>query len=264
MSNRAPFQTTVCPSGLRGWTQVPLERSAWVQIPQLSDRIMPELDQSQIPEDNNWTACWGRAKGARKTSVVGGVMSLSAPGFEPGSSWPQCDILIARPRESVPPGEGALLGRAERGYWAMAAKAALLFLSLHCVCACARFSARCFGSNVVAGLVVFVDAFCCRTASVALLVFAYFPAPRRGARRSGHAETAQRALGYMGTPVKISNRTVCPSGLRGWTQVPLERSAWAQIPQLSSTRANLKRGASTPKKSEKLRSCGLMDKAPPS
>ena len=28
-------------------------------------------------------------------------------------------------------------------------------------------------------------------------------------------------------------RTVCPSGLRGWTQVPLARAAWVQIPQLS-------------------------------
>ena len=26
---------------------------------------------------------------------------------------------------------------------------------------------------------------------------------------------------------------VCPSGLRGWTQVPLAQAAWAQIPQLS-------------------------------
>ena len=26
------------------------------------------------------------------------------------------------------------------------------------------------------------------------------------------------------------DRTVCPSGLRGWTQVPLARAAWAQIP----------------------------------
>ena len=30
-----------------------------------------------------------------------------------------------------------------------------------------------------------------------------------------------------------NNRTVCPSGLRGWTQVPLAQAAWAQIPQLS-------------------------------
>ena len=28
-------------------------------------------------------------------------------------------------------------------------------------------------------------------------------------------------------------KTVCPSGLRGWTQVPLARAAWVQIPQLS-------------------------------
>ena len=32
-------------------------------------------------------------------------------------------------------------------------------------------------------------------------------------------------------------RTVCPSGLRGWTQVPLARAAWVQIPQLSFLRA---------------------------
>ena len=31
------------------------------------------------------------------------------------------------------------------------------------------------------------------------------------------------------------NKTVCPSGLRGWTQVPLARAAWVQIPQLSFT-----------------------------
>ena len=28
-------------------------------------------------------------------------------------------------------------------------------------------------------------------------------------------------------------KTVCPSGLRGWTQVPLAKAAWVQIPQLS-------------------------------
>ena len=32
----SPYGKTVCPSGLRGWTQVPLARAAWVQIPQLS------------------------------------------------------------------------------------------------------------------------------------------------------------------------------------------------------------------------------------
>ena len=33
--------------------------------------------------------------------------------------------------------------------------------------------------------------------------------------------------------VRRPPRTVCPSGLRGWTQVPLARAAWVQIPQLS-------------------------------
>ena len=28
-------------------------------------------------------------------------------------------------------------------------------------------------------------------------------------------------------------RTLCPSGLRGWTQVPLARAAWVQTPQAS-------------------------------
>ena len=32
----SPYGKTVCPSGLRGWTQVPLARAAWVRIPQLS------------------------------------------------------------------------------------------------------------------------------------------------------------------------------------------------------------------------------------
>ena len=32
-------------------------------------------------------------------------------------------------------------------------------------------------------------------------------------------------------------RTLCSSGLRGWTQVPLAQAAWAQIPQVSCFRA---------------------------
>ena len=32
-------------------------------------------------------------------------------------------------------------------------------------------------------------------------------------------------------------KTVCPSGLRGWTQVPLAQAAWVQIPQLSFFRS---------------------------
>ena len=29
------------------------------------------------------------------------------------------------------------------------------------------------------------------------------------------------------------SKTLCPSGLRGWTQVPLAQAAWVQIPQVS-------------------------------
>ena len=36
-----------------------------------------------------------------------------------------------------------------------------------------------------------------------------------------------------------SSKTVCPSGLRGWTQVPLAQAAWVQIPQLSYMMARL-------------------------
>ena len=34
---------TLCPSGLRGWTQFPLARAAWVQIPQVSFAILTIL-----------------------------------------------------------------------------------------------------------------------------------------------------------------------------------------------------------------------------
>ena len=36
-----------------------------------------------------------------------------------------------------------------------------------------------------------------------------------------------------------ASKTVCPSGLRGWTQVPLARAAWVQIPQLSYYELNV-------------------------
>ena len=33
--------------------------------------------------------------------------------------------------------------------------------------------------------------------------------------------------------VLCKHETLCPSGLRGWTQVPLAQAAWVQIPQVS-------------------------------
>ena len=35
------------------------------------------------------------------------------------------------------------------------------------------------------------------------------------------------------TRVARTSKTGCPSGLRGWTQVPLAQAAWVKIPQLS-------------------------------
>ena len=40
-------QLTLCPSGLRGWTQVPLVQTAWVQIPQVSYGPTPALPPPQ-------------------------------------------------------------------------------------------------------------------------------------------------------------------------------------------------------------------------
>ena len=55
-------------------------------------------------------------------------------------------------------------------------------------------------------------------------------------------------------------KTVCPSGLRGWTQVPLAQAAWVQIPQLSFCRrpqyfmANLSFPLNTPSPNAPTRS----------
>ena len=50
----APFAKTVCPSGLRGWTQVPLARAAWAQIPQLSSLTRSKGESlNKSRRDNN-------------------------------------------------------------------------------------------------------------------------------------------------------------------------------------------------------------------
>ena len=43
---------------------------------------------------------------------------------------------------------------------------------------------------------------------------------------------ARQHLRNQPWPAQLS-KTLCPSGLRGWTQVPLARAAWVQIPQVS-------------------------------
>ena len=52
--------------------------------------------------------------------------------------------------------------------------------------------------------------------------------------------------------------TVCPSGLRGWTQVPLAQAAWVQIPQLSVSCSRVDFGSDT-KRLHRLSSQGKGD-----
>ena len=112
---------TLCPSGLRGWTQVPLARAAWAQIPQVS--------------------------------------SLQRP--------------CGQQRRTV--------ARVAKGF-----------------CGCRR-------------------PVCHQTSSASVQVASLSRAP----------VAIRRSRAYRPT------RTLCPSGLRGWTPVPLAQAAWAQIPQLS-------------------------------
>ena len=44
----------------------------------------------------------------------------------------------------------------------------------------------------------------------------------------------------------LALKTLCPSGLRGWTQVPLARAAWVQIPQVSILQQQLRSAAKNP------------------
>ena len=58
------------------------------------------------------------------------------------------------------------------------------------------------------------------------------PLPRRWAGGPGLPQHhAVRCVSVCG--LTLCQGTLCPSGLRGWTQVPLARAAWAQIPQVS-------------------------------
>ena len=67
-----PKKKTVCPSGLRGWTQVPLAQAAWVQIPQLSFFFAPSRLRLI------WI--WRRSSAARNASRL---QKMTAVGFEP-------------------------------------------------------------------------------------------------------------------------------------------------------------------------------------
>ena len=61
--------------------------------------------------------------------------------------------------------------------------------------------------------------------------------------RQGPKKTCVRASRGEGRVTRPDiNKTLCPSGLRGWTQVPLAQAAWVQIPQVSISRTLVSAG----------------------
>ena len=61
--------------------------------------------------------------------------------------------------------------------------------------------------------------------------------------RQGPKKTCVRASRGEGRVTRPdSDKTLCPSGLRGWTQVPLAQAAWVQIPQVSISRTLVSAG----------------------
>ena len=108
----APFAKTVCPSGLRGWTQVPLARAAWAQIPQLSfwtraPACTPGTCQKTIGFDYKTKRLLLLAKSRqllarsfvsiqKDTEGERRRKSMSSPGVEPGLSRPRRGVLTTR------------------------------------------------------------------------------------------------------------------------------------------------------------------------
>ena len=71
---------TVCPGGLRGWSQVPLAQAAWVQIPQLSISFHPSAVQP----------CLLSGQGSRP--MANAIFRAQPLGRR--ESWHHCDVLF--------------------------------------------------------------------------------------------------------------------------------------------------------------------------
>ncbi len=95
---------TVCPSGLRGWTQVPLAQAAWVQIPQLSSFRFPvqgRCDPSfASPQLLRRASLMLRDSLAEWSKALASGASPQGRGFEPHSCH---QYLCARWQCTVPP-----------------------------------------------------------------------------------------------------------------------------------------------------------------
>ena len=96
-------QLTLCLSGLRGWTQVPLVQTAWVQVPQVSygsglkvatGNCWPTETHSSSRDLSSESPSWLRERPPEAHPAAGGPASSCWPRFEetfcPGSGrlWP--------------------------------------------------------------------------------------------------------------------------------------------------------------------------------
>ena len=102
---------TVCPSGLRGWTRVPLAQAAWVQIPQLSSCALPRLPclkyifsgvachglSRQHPESTSSAIRAARARLQRHGAAIGPDKHRHETwthwGLNPGPSACEADVI---------------------------------------------------------------------------------------------------------------------------------------------------------------------------
>ena len=89
------------------------------------------------------------------------------------------------------------------------------------------FSAFCFFLFVVCAL------FCiaCRSPALSLSFIGRRRVDPRKACHLGEI-SGKNSPGCLAQNFHLPSR-LCPSGLRGWTQVPLVQTAWGQIPQVS-------------------------------
>ena len=101
---------TLCPGGLRGWTQVPLAQAAWVQIQQVSS--LQHGLPSGPPGAGNRARAWYHRTGAsiqclersataankdtaEECAICVSFKYLHQPGIEPGSHrWQRCILPL--------------------------------------------------------------------------------------------------------------------------------------------------------------------------
>ena len=90
---------TLCPSGLRGWTQVPLARAAWVQIPQVSCPSCPRTLRAVLQV----TLLCSLVAATGKTWPWQHVLTCCCGSGGDASATEVCDLCRYRNRQQLPP-----------------------------------------------------------------------------------------------------------------------------------------------------------------